>query len=51
MTGKSFLDLMRKEEFIEVEMVGETGFDSSDMTRGVLFRAKKPEDHGNSKEM
>jgi len=42
---------MRKEGFVEVEMVGETGFDSSDMTMGVLFRAKMPEDHGNSKEV
>jgi len=50
-TGKDFLDLVRKEGFIEDELVGETGFNSSDMTMGVLLRAKKPEGRGNSKEV
>ena len=27
--------------FVEVEFVGETGFDSSSVTKGVLFRAKR----------
>jgi hypothetical protein len=28
--------------FIDVELAAETGFNSSSVTRGVLFRAKKP---------
>lgn len=27
--------------FVDVELVGETGFNSSPVTKGVLFRAKK----------
>ena len=33
---------MEKVGFVEVEFVGETGLDSSPVTRGVLFRARKP---------
>ena len=51
MTGKDFLDLVKKEGFIEVELVSETGFNSSEETKGVLFRAKKPVDNGNSREV
>jgi hypothetical protein len=28
--------------FVDVELVGETGFKSSPVTKGVLFRARKP---------
>jgi len=33
--------MMREAGFKEVEQVAETGFNSSPVTRGVLFRAKK----------
>lgn len=33
---------MRQAGFADVEMVSETGFNSSPVTKGVLFRAKKP---------
>jgi alkylhydroperoxidase/carboxymuconolactone decarboxylase family protein YurZ len=29
--------------FVDAELVAETGFNSSPVTKGVLFRAKKPE--------
>ena len=32
---------MEKVGFVEVEFVGETGLDSSPVTRGALFRARK----------
>lgn len=34
--------MMHRAGFMDVELVGETGFNSSPVTRGVLFRAKKP---------
>jgi alkylhydroperoxidase/carboxymuconolactone decarboxylase family protein YurZ len=40
--GKDFLDMMKEAGFANVEMVSETGFNSSAVTKGVLFRAKKP---------
>ncbi len=40
--GKDFLVIMRQAGFADVEMVSETGFNSSAVTRGVLFRAVKP---------
>jgi hypothetical protein len=33
---------MKQVGFVEAELVAETGFDSSPITKGVLFRAKKP---------
>jgi hypothetical protein len=32
---------MEKVGFVDVEFVGETGFDSSPVTKGALFRARK----------
>ena len=32
---------MEKVGFVDVEFAGETGFDSSPVTRGTLFRARK----------
>jgi len=40
--GKDFLAIMRQAGFADVEMVSETGFNSSAVTKGVLFRAVKP---------
>ena len=40
--GKDFLAIMRQAGFADVEMVSETGFNSSAVTQGVLFRAVKP---------
>jgi hypothetical protein len=40
--GKDFLAIMREAGFAGVEMVSETGFNSSPVTKGVLFRAVKP---------
>jgi hypothetical protein len=37
-----FLALLEKVGFRRAELVGETGFNSSPKTRGVLFRAEKP---------
>jgi len=34
--------MMREAGLTAAELVGETGFDSSSVTRGVLFRAEKP---------
>jgi hypothetical protein len=36
-----FLALLRKTGFAEAEMAAETGFNSSPVTRGVTFRARK----------
>jgi hypothetical protein len=36
-----FLALMKKAGFSGVEMAGDTGFNSSAVTKGTLFRAKK----------
>ncbi len=40
--GKDFLELMKAAGFEDAELVGETGFDSSPATKGMLFRAIKP---------
>jgi hypothetical protein len=40
--GKDFLDLMKAAGFEEAEQVGDTGFNSSPVTKGALFRAVKP---------
>jgi alkylhydroperoxidase/carboxymuconolactone decarboxylase family protein YurZ len=37
---------MNEAGFIEFELVKDTGFNSSPVTKGVLFRAKKPEVQG-----
>jgi len=42
--GKDFLAIMKQAGFAEVEMVSETGFNSSPITKGVLFRAAKQVD-------
>ncbi len=34
--------MMREAGFADAELVAETGFNSSPVTRGVLFRAAKP---------
>jgi hypothetical protein len=34
--------LFRQTGFTGIELVGETGFNSSPITKGLLFRAKKP---------
>lgn len=36
-----FLALFQKVGFADVEVIGETGFNSSPITKGILFRAKK----------
>jgi hypothetical protein len=38
-----FLALLRNAGFENAELVGETGFNSTPKTRGVLFRAEKPQ--------
>jgi hypothetical protein len=38
-----FLAMLIEAGFIEVELVKDTGFNSSPVTKGVLCRAKKPE--------
>jgi alkylhydroperoxidase/carboxymuconolactone decarboxylase family protein YurZ len=40
--GKDFLAIMRQAGFVEAEMVSETGFNSSPVTTGTLFRAARP---------
>jgi predicted xylose isomerase-like sugar epimerase len=40
--GKDFLAIIKQSGFDDVEMVSETGFNSSSVTKGVLFRAVKP---------
>jgi hypothetical protein len=37
-----FLALCKQTGFEDVELVGETGFNSSPKTKGVLVRGKKP---------
>jgi hypothetical protein len=38
-----FLAMLYEAGFIDVELVKDTGFNSSPVTKGVLFRSKKPE--------
>jgi alkylhydroperoxidase/carboxymuconolactone decarboxylase family protein YurZ len=40
--GKDFLAMLKNAGFKDAEMVSETGFNSSPVTKGVLFRAVKP---------
>ncbi len=40
--------MLNEAGFIEFELVKDTGFNSSPVTKGVLFRAKKPEVQGRS---
>jgi hypothetical protein len=40
--GKDFLAIMKQSGFANVEMVSETGFNSSPVTKGIFFRAVKP---------
>ncbi len=35
--------MLNKAGFVDVELVADTGFNSSPVTKGVLFRAKKSE--------
>jgi len=35
--------MLKEAGFVEVEIVRDTCFNSSPLTKGVLFRAKKPE--------
>jgi hypothetical protein len=37
-----FLAILNEAGFVEVELVKDTDFNSSPVTKGVLFRAKKP---------
>jgi len=37
-----FLAIFEKTGFADIELVNETGFNSSPKTKGVLIRAKKP---------
>lgn len=41
--GKDFLALINEAGFVAAKLVGETGLNSSPVTKGMLFRAKKPE--------
>jgi hypothetical protein len=34
--------MIKKARFVDAELVGETGFDSSPVTKGVLIRARRP---------
>jgi hypothetical protein len=36
--------MLNETGFIECELVKDTGFNSSPVTKGVLFRAKKPKE-------
>ncbi len=40
--GKDFLAIIKQAGFDDAEMLSETGFKSSPVTVGVLFRAVKP---------
>ena len=40
--GKDFLVIMKQAGFVDAEMVSETGFNSSPVTKGALLRASKP---------
>jgi hypothetical protein len=37
-----FLAILENKGFIDINLVNETGFNSSPKTKGVLIRAKKP---------
>ena len=37
-----FLAIIENKGFIDIDLVNETGFNSSPNTKGVLIRAKKP---------
>ncbi len=37
-----FLAILESKGFIDINLVDETGFNSSPKTKGVLIRAKKP---------
>ena len=39
-----FLAILESKGFIDINLVDETGFNSSPKTKGVLIRAKKPLD-------
>jgi hypothetical protein len=39
--GKDFLEIMSEVGFEEIELVAETGFNTSPVTKGVLIRARK----------
>ena len=39
--GMDFLEILKQVGFVNAEMVSETGFNSSAVTRGFLFRAAK----------
>jgi hypothetical protein len=34
--------MVKEAGFVDAELVGETGFNSSPVTKGMLFRARKP---------
>jgi hypothetical protein len=40
--GKDFLAMIKRAGFTNPEIVSETGFNSSPVTKGVLFRAVRP---------
>ncbi len=42
MPGKDFLAMIKRAGFTNPEIVSETGFNSSPVTRGFLFRAVRP---------
>ncbi len=42
MPGTVFLEMLRQAGFRRAEMAGQTGFRSSPVTEGALFRAVKP---------
>jgi hypothetical protein len=40
--GKDFLAIIKQAGFADAEIVSETGFNSSPVTKGALFRATRP---------
>ncbi|MFC1833462.1 hypothetical protein ACFL2Q_01840 [Thermodesulfobacteriota bacterium] len=40
--GKDFLALLEEAGFTDAEIAGETGFDTSAVTQGVIIQARKP---------
>lgn len=46
-----FLAALKNADFEDVERVGETGFNSSPKTRGVLVRARKPQTSGHESQL
>jgi hypothetical protein len=42
MPGKDFSAMLNEAGFVEVELVKDTSFNSSPVTKGEHFRAKKP---------